>query len=46
MLWVFVGIFLVILIFHTPPVRNIVKGLLSRTAAKRIGGTIDVGRIH
>lgn len=45
-LWVFVGIFLVILIFHTPPVRNIVKGLLSRTAANRIGGTIDVGRIQ
>ncbi len=45
-LWIFAGIILVILIFHTPPVRNIVKSLLSRTVANRVGGEIDVGRMH
>lgn len=45
-LWIFAGIILVILIFHTPPLRNIVKGLLSRTMANRVDGEIDIGRMH
>jgi len=45
LLWVLVGIAILFLLLHTPPARNMIKSVLSRTVAGRAGGTLDIGRI-
>ena len=45
LVWILVSVITIFLILHTPPVRNLVKGVLSRTISGRIEGQLDIGRV-
>ncbi len=43
--WILAGLLVLFLILHTPPVRSLLKGILSRTVEKQIDGQIEIGRL-
>jgi len=43
--WIFAGLLVLFLVLHTPPVKSLFKGILTRTAGKKLNGQIDIGRL-
>jgi outer membrane protein assembly complex protein YaeT len=44
-LWILVCAIILFLLLHTPPARNLIKRVLSRTVSARAGGSLEIGRI-
>ncbi len=43
--WVFAGILVFLIILHIPPVRNLIKGLVTRTVSSRAGGELRIEKL-
>ncbi len=41
--WVFAGILVFLILLHTPPIKNLIKGFIIRTANSRAGGQLRIG---
>jgi outer membrane protein insertion porin family len=45
-IWAVIGLLILALVLHTPPVRSLVRGILARLGEKQVNGQIEVGRLN
>jgi outer membrane protein insertion porin family len=45
-IWVVVCLLILVLILHTPPARNLFRGVLARFAEKKVNAQVEVGRLN
>lgn len=43
--WIFGGILIFLILLHTPPVRNFIKGFVTKKFSSQVGGTLRVGHL-
>ncbi len=44
-IWTLISLIFMFIILHTPPVRSLVRGILTRTAGNQINGQIEIGHL-
>jgi outer membrane protein assembly complex protein YaeT len=44
--WIIAGLILFSVLIHTPPLRSVVRGILTRTVGKKIEGQVTIGRLN
>src|SRR5512139_3549524 len=45
-IWAVIGLLILVLVLHTPPVRSLLRGILARLGEKQVNGQIEVGRLN
>jgi hypothetical protein len=44
-MWTLISLIFMFIILHTPPMRSLVRGILTRTAGNQINGQIEIGHL-
>ena len=45
-IWIAGGLLILVLLLHTPPARNLLRGILARLGEKQVNGQIEIGRLN